>query len=182
MHSTTTTAPRARRLAFLALLATLLLLALAQAVPAFAAQRPDYTGGPVLANNDGKADFPLYVPNDHTVSALRFSADAGTLRDVDDNPVTTAGVQYYVKIRLTPNADGTPAGADNRGFTWNPTSQTWVQEREDWTSVPDRHDHAGGAITAGNTLLVSTSASATRRRRARTACWCPSSPSAAAAG
>jgi len=151
MNSISNTAPRARRRAFLALLAMVLLLVLAQAVPAFAAQRPDYTGGPILANNDGKADFPLYVPNDHTVSALRFTADAGTLRDVDNNPVTTAGVQYYVKIRLTPNADGAPAGADNRGFTWNPTSQTWVQEREDWTSFPVATTTTDGAITAGNT-------------------------------
>ncbi len=44
MHTITSTAPRARRLAFLALLGTLLLLALA--APALAAQRPDYTGGP----------------------------------------------------------------------------------------------------------------------------------------
>ena len=139
----------ARRLAFLTLLGALLLLA--SAVPAFAAQRPEYTGGPVVSNNDGKADFPLYVPNDHTVSALRFTVDAGTLYDVSNTLVTTAGVEYYVKIRLTPNADGTPAGADNRGFTWNSTTQTWVQERAEWTEFPIATTTTGGAIAAGNT-------------------------------
>ena len=147
MHTITSTAPRARRLAFLALLGTLLLLALA--APALAAQRPDYTGGPVTANADGKADFPLYVPNDYTVNALRFSVTGGTLYDVDNNPVTTAGVEYYVKIRLSPAV--APAGSDNRGFTWNPTTQTWVQERSDWASFPVATTGAGGAIAAGST-------------------------------
>ena len=123
MHSTTSAPRTRRRLAFLTLLAALLLLALAQAAPVLAASRPDYTGGPVTSNSDGKADFPLYVPNDYTVSALRFTVAGSTLYDKDNNLVTTAGVQYYVKIRLSPTA--TPAGTLNRGFTWNPTSQTW---------------------------------------------------------
>jgi hypothetical protein len=150
MHhpSTVTSRIAVRRLVFLALLGVLLALALAQAVPAFAAQRPDYTGGPVVLNNDGKTDFPLYVPNDYTVSALRFTVAGGTLYDVDNNAVTTAGVQYYVKIRLSPTP--APASTDNRGFTWNPASQTWVQEREDWTNFPVATTTTGGAITATN--------------------------------
>jgi Fibronectin type III domain len=145
MHSTTLKVPRAgvRRWAFAALIGAILLLA--TAVPALAAQRPDYTGG--LA----AGDYPVYVGNDYTMSALRFSATAGTLQDVAGNAVTTAGVQYWVKIRLTPNADGSPAGTDNRGFTWNPATQAWVQERADWADFPTVTTGAGGAITAGNT-------------------------------
>jgi hypothetical protein len=145
MHSTTLTAPWAgvRRWAFMALVGAILLLALA--APALAAQRPDYSGG--LA----AGDYPVYIGNDYTVSALRFSATAGTLQDVAGNAVTTAGVQYWVKIRLTPNADASPAGTDNRGFTWNPTTQAWVQERADWADFPTVTTGAGGAISAGNT-------------------------------
>ena len=144
MQLTTSTVLRDRRLIFLALLGALLLLTLALAVPALAA-RPDYTGGPAAS------DYPLYVPNDYTVSALRFTADAGTLYDTSNSVVSTSGVQYYVKVRLTPNADGSPAGVDNRGFTWNPTTQKWVQEREDWANFPIVTTGSGGAITPGST-------------------------------
>ena len=82
------------------------------------------------------------------MSALRFTAGAGTLYDTVEQPVTTAGVEYYVKIRLSPTV--APAGTDNRGFTWNPTTQTWVQEREDWINFPIVTTAAGGAITAGS--------------------------------
>jgi hypothetical protein len=148
MHSTISTAARARRLACVALLAALLLLAFA--APAPAAQRPDYTGGPVPANGDLKPDFPAYVPNDHTAWALRFTADPGTLYDAAGDLVTTSGVQYNVKVRLTPNADGSPAGVNNRGFTWNPTTQRWVQERDDWADFPVATTGAGGGIAAGS--------------------------------
>jgi hypothetical protein len=72
MHDTSTAAsrPTARRWRFLALLGALLLLALAQAVPAFAAG--PFTGGANLG------DYPLYVANDHSVSALRFTASGLT--------------------------------------------------------------------------------------------------------
>ncbi len=123
MHRTPTTSarPAARRMVFLALLGALLLLALAQAVPALGAA--NYTGGPARP-----ADYPLYVANDHTVYALRFSA-TGLLNAAGD-PLTTPA-QYYVKMRISPTA--TPSGGTSRGFTWNPTTQQWVQERADWT-------------------------------------------------
>ena len=152
MHPTTKARPSAPRLAYLVVFGALLLLALTLAAPALAAQRPDYTGGPVASNGDGKTDYPLFVPNDYTVSALRFTAAAGTLYDATNTQVTGPGVQYYVKIRLSPTT--TPAGSDNRGFTWNPTSQTWVQEREDWTNFPIVTTTTGGAITSTNTSWV----------------------------
>jgi hypothetical protein len=124
MHTTTPTATRTpRRLVFLTLLAALLLLALAQAAPVFAASVL-FDGGPVAA------DTATMLANDHTVYALRFSNAVASA-----NPAIPDGT-YYVKVRLTPNVDGSPAGVDNRGFTWNGTSGTWVQEREDWTLFP----------------------------------------------
>ena len=94
---TTSARPAARRVVFMALLGALLLLALAQAVPALGAAA-DYTGGPQAG------DYPLYVANDHTVYALRFSAAAGTLLDSAGAAVTAPGAQYYVKLRISPTA------------------------------------------------------------------------------
>lgn len=121
--STTVTRFRSRRLVFLTLLGVLLLLSLAQAVPALAASEK-FDGGPIVA------DTATMVANDHTVYALRFQNEtASAYSPIPDGT-------YYVKIRLTPNADGSPAGVDNRGFTWNESSGRWVQEREDWTLFP----------------------------------------------
>ncbi|OPZ43251.1 MAG: hypothetical protein BWY94_01921 [Actinobacteria bacterium ADurb.BinA094] len=148
MHRLTTTASRRRshRRVLLVLLAALLLLALAQAAPAPAAS--EYVGGPAV-DNQGRADYPLYIANDHTVYALRFTAAAGTLRDKDGAPVTTPGAGYYVKVRISPTA--TPSGGASRGFTWNPVTRQWVQERADWDEFPVVTTGAGGAITTGNT-------------------------------
>lgn len=143
MHHTSKTRPRvARRLVFLTLLGALLVLALAQAVPAPAAA-PNYTGGPAAG------DYPLYVSNDHTVYALRFTADAGTLRDPAGNAVVSSGAQYYVKLRISPTA--TPSGGTSRGFIWNPTTKQWVQERADWNQFPTVATGAGGGIATSNT-------------------------------
>jgi hypothetical protein len=137
MHTTTTTTTRTpRRLVFLTLLAALLLIALAQAAPAFAASVL-FDGGPVAA------DTATVLANDHTVYALRFSNAVASA-----NPAIPDGT-YYVKVRLTPNADGSPAGVDNRGFTWNGTTSKWVQEREDWTLFPTITVTGGLINTAG---------------------------------
>jgi hypothetical protein len=128
------------RLVLLTLLATLLVLA--SAVPALAAA-PDYTGGPAAG------DYPLYVSNDHTVSTLRFTAAAGSLRDAAGAAEVNAGAQYYVKLRISPTA--TPSGGTSRGFIWNPATQQWVQERSSWDQFPTVTTSAGGAITLGNT-------------------------------
>jgi len=148
MHRLTTTASRRRshRRVLLVLLAALLLLALAQAAPAPAAS--EYVGGPAV-DNQGRTDYPLYIANDHTVYALRFTAAAGTLLDKDGAPVTTPGAGYYVKVRISPTA--TPSGGASRGFTWNPVTRQWVQERADWDEFPVVTTGAGGAITTGNT-------------------------------
>jgi hypothetical protein len=125
MHHPSATASRSvpRRLVFLTMLAVLLVLALAQAAPVLAASVL-FDGGPVAA------DTATTLANDHTVYALRFSNTSASA-----NPAIPDGT-YYVKVRLTPNADGSPAGTDNRGFTWNGASGSWVQEREDWILFP----------------------------------------------
>ena len=134
MHDTSTTAsrPTARRWAFLALLGALLLLALAQAVPAFAAG--PFTGGA----SDG--DYPLFVANDHSAYALRFSASG-----------LTASTEYYVKARISPT--DSISGGTSRGFTWNPTTQQWVQERDEWARFPSFTTDAAGAYASGNTWM-----------------------------
>ena len=68
MHPTTTS--QAERTAFgrtSSLSGALLLLALCAGGARVRRQRPDFTGGPVASNGDGKTDYPLYVPNDYTV-------------------------------------------------------------------------------------------------------------------
>ena len=115
MHPTTPGASRTSRRAFWVLLAALLLLGLAQAPAALAAA--DFAGGALAG------DYPLYVANDHSVNALRF--EAGGL---------AASTDYYVKMRISPTA--AVSGGASRGFTWNPTSQQWVQERDAWSSFP----------------------------------------------
>ena len=142
MNTTTKTAPRSRtrRVAFLGLLAAMLLLALAQAVPAMAASTL-FDGGPVAA------DTATTLANDHTVYAFRFSNTTGGTYPLPDG-------DYYVKVRFTPNADGSPAGVDNRGFTWNAGSGAWVQEREDWTLFPTV-TVTGGLITGGSSAGTS---------------------------
>ena len=158
MHTTTTSATRTpRRLVFLTLLAALLLLALAQAAPVFAASVL-FDGGPVAA------DTATMLANDHTVYALRFSNAVASA-----NPAIPDGT-YYVKVRLTPNADGSPAGVDNRGFTWNGTSGTWVQEREDWTAVPDRDGDRGADQHHRHQPLVLLQVRRHHEERAPTAC------------
>ena len=129
---TTSTRPAARRVVFMALLGALLLLALAQAVPALAAT--DFTGGAQAG------DYPLYVANDHSVYALRFSATG-----------LTADTSYNVKVRLSPTA--TVSGGTSRGFTWNPTSQQWIQERDEWALLPTITSDATGAYAPGNNWL-----------------------------
>ena len=136
MHHPSTTGSRLapRRLVFLTLLGALLVLALAQAVPALAAG--PFTGGA------SEGDYPLYVANDHSVYALRFSASG-----------LAASSDYYVKVRISPT--DSISGGTSRGFTWNPTTQEWVQERDEWSKLPSFTTDATGAYTSGNvwTLL-----------------------------
>jgi hypothetical protein len=88
----------------------------------------------------GVDDYPLYVPNDHTAVAIHFSASG-----------LTPNTAYYVKIRFSPTP--APASTDNRGFTWNSVSQTWVQERSDWTLFPAITTSSTGTISGANGWL-----------------------------
>lgn len=72
----------------------------------------------------GAYDAPLFVPNDHTPFAFRYRVISGL------QPSTN----YYLKVRFT--VATTPSSATNRGFTWNPTTGDWVQERDPWTDFP----------------------------------------------
>ena len=139
MSSTTTNSRPRARWVFLAMLGALMLLALAQVVPAQAATA--YTGGPQVGF------YPLYVSNDHSVCAVRIEATDGLL-DKDGVPLAAVGT-YYVKIRISPTA--TPSGSTSRGFTWNSTTSQWVQERENWDQFPIVTTDASGHIVGGNT-------------------------------
>ncbi len=122
----------------------LALLCLALVVTAMALLAPaaladgTYVGGPRVD------EYPLYVPNDHSVSFLRFGATV-----VAETPTLLPSTQYYYKIRLSPTP--TPVDADNRGFTWNGGSDRWVQEREDWTHFPTITTGSNGAFSPGDT-------------------------------
>jgi putative cell wall-binding protein len=98
-------------------------------VPQASAAASTFIGGPV--------DEPLYVANDHTAFGFRYGA--GTDSGLD--PSTT----YYVKVRFT---EGTsPSPSTNRGYTWNPTTQTWIQESDDWSTFPTVNTNADSSIT-----------------------------------
>ncbi len=98
-----------------------------------------YVGGPRAG------DFPIYVANDHSVSALRFEIPAVA---EGETPSLLPDTQYYVKIRLSPTP--APAGSANRGFTWNPAAGLWAQERADWIEFPTITSDALGAYAPGN--------------------------------
>jgi hypothetical protein len=136
MHATTLKAPRMRRRwVFLGLLGALLLLVLAQAAPASAVRSP-FDGGPIVT------DTSTTAANDHTVYATRFSATAGLTYPL------AASTTYYVKVRFsTDTVNGQPSSGNNRGFVWNGTANTWVQESDnDWTKFPSVTTTATGAI------------------------------------
>jgi hypothetical protein len=90
-------------------LACVLALPVMGIAPAVAQDRT-FVGGPIAD------DMPLYVPNDHTPQAIRFTATG-----------LTPNTDYEVKIRMSPNP--VPAGQDNRGFTWNPNTGQWSRNR-----------------------------------------------------
>ena len=108
-----------------------------QAAPALAATT--YVGGPAAG------DYPLYVPDDYTTCALRFTATG--LLGLDGQPLT-APTDFHVKIRLSPIPG--PNGSNNRGFTWNDQTKQWVQERADWSSFPTITTDAVGNIATSN--------------------------------
>lgn len=118
------------------LLLTLAAVAAVLALAPMALAASTFTGGPIAA------DTPTTVANDHTVYAVRFAATAGL----------DANTTYYVKLRFSTGT--APSGTDNRGFTWNPTTKTWIQERADWTEFPTVTTDATGAITQSAWFFV----------------------------
>ena len=101
-----------RLLVVVALLATMFV----PVAPAVAAGQ--FTGGAY--------DVPMYVPNDHTPIAFRFEVTGGLAADTD----------YYMKVRFTTVPTTPWESAMHRGFTWNPDTQKWVQERDAWIDYP----------------------------------------------
>ena len=98
-----------------------------------------YVGGPRAG------DFPLYIANDHSAYTLRFEIPAVAEGEV---PWLVPSTEYYVKIRLSPSP--APSGSANRGFTWNPTTAAWAQERAEWTEFPTITSDESGAYVPGN--------------------------------
>ncbi len=98
-----------------------------------------YVGGPMTG------DFPLYVANDHSAYTLRFAIPAVA---EGETPWLVPSTEYYVKIRLSPST--APSGSANRGFTWNPTTAAWAQERAEWTEFPTITSDESGAYVPGN--------------------------------
>ena len=138
---TTADRPKGRRAWASALLPLVLTLGvLTAAAPALA--RGSFDGGPL------SADTATVVANDHTATAVRFSATTGGTYPLAKN--TT----YYVKLRYTVNADGSPSSGSNRGFTWNPTTGLWVDQGEDWLSFPTVTTDGNGAIPLSEWFFV----------------------------
>ena len=103
------------------------LLVLLVAAPAAPAASP-FTGGAIAA------DTPSYVADDHTVTAIRFTATAGLQADT----------VYHVKVRFSPGP--APMGSENRGFIWNAATGRWVQERDEWVNFPTVTTDANGQV------------------------------------
>ena len=123
---------RRRRFArgtFAALVIALVVGAAVSAPPAALAAAPTFPGG--------IDDAPLYVANDHTAVAVHYVASG-----------LAASTTYSVKVRFIVGTE--PNGPTNRGFTWNPTTNKWVQERDDWSAFPKVITDGTGAIVAAD--------------------------------
>lgn len=121
-----------------ALFITLVVLAAAALLAPAAMAAGTYVGGPQ------ENDYPIYVANDHSVYTLRFSIPD----DPANEQVLQPETEYYVKVRLSPSPE--PSGSNNRGFTWNPSTGLWAQERADWVEFPTITTDAAGAYAPGN--------------------------------
>jgi hypothetical protein len=120
---------RPRRTLALALALSLVVSLIVGPVSASAAVTPAassvFTGGPDQA--------PTYMLNDHTPVAVHFTATG-----------LTPNAEYYLKVRVTVGTS--PSGTTNRGWTWNPLTSMWVQERDAWTSFPQVETDSSGNI------------------------------------
>jgi hypothetical protein len=113
-----------RRAALLTLGAAIVMLVAASAAGA-ALAATSFTGG--------ADDYPIYIPNDHTIVAIHISATG--VYGVDPNALLPS-TQYNVKLRL--NTSPTPSGSSNRGWTYSGSATNkWVQERDpSWNTPP----------------------------------------------
>jgi putative cell wall-binding protein len=118
---------RAKGKAVAVLLAALMVMGLLPVAPAYAAEQ--YEGG--------AGELPLYMMNDHTPIGVRFSAETTPTGLLPDQ-------EYYVKVRFTVGTS--PSSATNRGYTWNPDTGRWVQEREEWTEFPTVWTNSEGQL------------------------------------
>ncbi len=101
----------------------------------------------------GGADvYPQYVPNDHTPVLIHLSV-TGLTDAITHAPLADTAVYVKVRFSLGP----TPSGASNRGWTWNPVSKNWVQERDNtpaegsttpWSKFPQVTTDAAGNASA----------------------------------
>jgi hypothetical protein len=85
-------------------------------------------------------DTVLYVPNDHTPIALRYTATAGL----------APNTSYYLKVRFTVGTS--PSPGTNRGMTWNPSTHAWVPDLggSNWSDYPVVTTDSGGALIASS--------------------------------
>lgn len=121
-----------------------LAIAMAMGASLFAAPMPasaanPFYGGPVL--------WGSVMLSDSTPVAIRYAGDAAS----GLAPNTT----YRIKVRLCPGP--VPSGTTNRGFTWNPVTSMWVQERDTsggtWAKCATVTTDARGQIPAGQDWL-----------------------------
>jgi hypothetical protein len=85
----------------------------------------------------GADDYPLVVANDHTPVVIHL-ATTGSPTGLESS------TSYNVKIRFCPAP--TPGGGQQFGYTWNPASGAWAQERDSWTLFPEVKTDATGAL------------------------------------
>ena len=128
---------RVGRVAFVGLLAvaTAAVIIAGAAVSAPASSPASFDGGFVAAQ-----DYPSFVANDHSVSAVRFVAHGLS-------PEAT----YHLRIGFA-GFDPLSGGTD-RGFIWNPVSRAWVPPgEEDRNELPLVVTDASGSYgTRGDT-------------------------------
>ncbi len=125
---------RVGRVAFAGLLAVAAaaVIIAGAAVSAPASSPATFDGGFVAAQ-----DYPSFVANDHTASAVRFVAHGLS-------PETA----YQLRIAFADS--GTTTGGTDRGFLWNPASRRWVPPgEEDWTALPVVTTDASGSYGSG---------------------------------
>ena len=111
---------RLRVAALAALFVVVLVLAAARVPAAFA----DTSTFPGTFSAD---KYPRYLPTDHTTVAMQIELDGSTPYHFTDG-------FYYLKLAFCPTSTFDPVAA--RGYTWNPTSSTWVQAQQDWADFP----------------------------------------------